>query len=146
MDLRVLPPMCCRPPCLSLRSPTVAALEMLVWRALNLALAAPSRRPQGALVGFSNKALLASLTTQILLVSLSNRVAQPTKKGAEAPFLHSRSLSDLGIVGCESASAVHFLPDFCPIVELWACKSGKNCPRWGRFSLSTPQARQAPRR
>ena len=28
---------------------------------------------------------------------------------------------------------------------LWACKSGKNCPRWGRFSLSTPQVRQAPR-
>ena len=26
-----------------------------------------------------------------------------------------------------------------------ACKSGKNCPRWGRFSLSTPQVRQAPR-
>ena len=55
-----------------------------------------------------------------------------------------RSLSDLGIVGCETASAVHFLPAFCPIVELWACKSGKNCPRWGRFSLLTPQARQAP--
>ena len=57
----------------------------------------------------------------------------------------SRSLSDLGIVGCETASAVHFLPAFCPIAGLWACKSGENCPRWGRFSLSTPQARQAPR-
>ena len=61
------------------------------------------------------------------------------------------SLSGLGIVGCETASAVHFwlrrsprTPAFCPIVELWACKSGKNCPRWGRFSLATPQARQAP--
>ena len=54
------------------------------------------------------------------------------------------SLSGLGIVGCETASAVHFLPAFCPIAGLWACKSGKNCPRWGRFSLSTPQVRQAP--
>ena len=50
----------------------------------------------------------------------------------------------MGIVGYETTSAVHFLPTFCPIVELWACKSGKNCPRWGRFSLATPQARQAP--
>ena len=56
----------------------------------------------------------------------------------------ARRLSGLGNVGCETASAVHFLPAFCPIVELWACKSGKNCPRWGRFSLSTPQVRQAP--
>ena len=55
-----------------------------------------------------------------------------------------RSLSDLGIVGCETASAVHFLPAFCPVAGLWACKSGKNCPRWGRFSLSTPQVRQTP--
>ena len=68
-----------------------------------------------------------------------------------SPFVHalplvagSRSLSGLGIVGCETASAVHFLPGFCPIAGLWACKSGKNCPRWGRFSLSTPQVRQAP--
>ena len=57
----------------------------------------------------------------------------------------ARSLSGLGIVGCETASAVHFSPAFCPIVELWACKSGKNCPRWGRCSLATPQVRQAPR-
>ena len=35
------------------------------------------------------------------------------------------SLSGLGIVGCETASAVHFLPAFCPIAGLWACKSGK---------------------
>ena len=55
-----------------------------------------------------------------------------------------RSLSDLGNVGCETASAVHFSPVFCPIAALWACKSGKNCPRWGRFSLSTPQVRQTP--
>ena len=55
-----------------------------------------------------------------------------------------RSLSGLGIVGCETASTVHFSPAFCPIAGLWACKSGKNCPRCGRFSLSTPQVRQAP--
>ena len=29
--------------------------------------------------------------------------------------IHSRSLSGLRIVGCETASAVHFLPAFCPI-------------------------------
>ena len=57
-----------------------------------------------------------------------------------------RSLSDLGSVGCESTAAVHFSPSFCPITGLWGCKSGKNCPRWGRFSLSTPQARQTPSR
>ena len=57
----------------------------------------------------------------------------------------------MGFVGCETAAAGHFwlrrsprTPAFCPIVELWACKSGKNCPRRGRFSLATPQARQAP--
>src|SRR5690606_40847103 len=58
----------------------------------------------------------------------------------------SRSLSDLAIVGCESTAAVHFSPSFYPIAGLWGCKSGKNCPRWGRFSLSTLQARQTPRR
>ena len=54
------------------------------------------------------------------------------------------------VVGCKSAAAVHFLPSFCPIAGLWGCKSGKNCPRWGRFwrnlrfSLSTLQVRQPP--
>ncbi|MDP2768775.1 MAG: hypothetical protein Q8O81_02955, partial [Giesbergeria sp.] len=46
------------------------------------------------------------------------------------------------IVGCKSAAAVHFSPSFCPIAGLWGGKSGKNCPRWGRFSLSTLQVRQ----
>ena len=50
----------------------------------------------------------------------------------------------MGSVGCESTAAVHFSPSFCPIAGLLGCKSGKNCPRWGRFSLSTPQVRQAP--
>ena len=50
----------------------------------------------------------------------------------------------MGSVGCESTAAVRFSPSFCPIAGLWGCKSGKNCPRWGRFSLSTPQVRQAP--
>jgi uncharacterized protein with HEPN domain len=50
----------------------------------------------------------------------------------------------LGIVGCKLTAAVHFSPSFCPIAPLWGCKSGKNCPRWGQFSLSTPQVRQAP--
>ena len=51
----------------------------------------------------------------------------------------------MGSVGCESTAAVHFSPSFCPIAGLWGCKSGRNSPRWGRFSLSTPQVRQAPR-
>ena len=57
----------------------------------------------------------------------------------------TRSLSGLGIVGCESTAAVHLSPTLCPIAGLWGCKSGKNCPRCGRLSLSTSQARQAPR-
>ena len=75
-------------------------------------------------------------------------VARVERRAAPQPVripLRARSLSDLGFVGCETASAGHFLPAFCPVVELWARKSGKNCPRWGRFSLATPQARQAPR-
>jgi|GEM_PF-37978 len=57
----------------------------------------------------------------------------------------SSSRSDFGSIGCKSAAAVHFSPAFCPIAGLWACKSGKNCPRWGSFSLSMPKARQAAR-
>ncbi len=56
----------------------------------------------------------------------------------------SRSLSDFGSIGCKSAAAVHFLPAFCHIAGLCACKSGKNYPRWDPFSLSMPKARQAP--
>ena len=58
----------------------------------------------------------------------------------------ARRLSDLGVAGCKPTAAVHFSPSFCPIAGLWACKSGKNCPRWGRFSLSAPQVRQPPSR
>lgn len=53
----------------------------------------------------------------------------------------TKSLSDLGMVGCGTASVFHFPRAFCSKVGLWGCKSGKNCSRWGRFSLSTPQAR-----
>ncbi len=56
------------------------------------------------------------------------------------------------IVGCKSTAAAHFwlrrssrTPSFCPIARLLGCKSGKNWSRWGRFSLSTLQARQPPR-
>ena len=38
---------------------------------------------------------------------------------AEARIPATRSLSGFGIVGCETASAVHFLPAFCPIAGLW---------------------------
>ncbi|MBC7215338.1 MAG: BrnT family toxin [Burkholderiaceae bacterium] len=58
--------------------------------------------------------------------------------------MSSRSLSDFGIVGCECAAAAHFLPSSCPIAPLWGGESGKNWPRRGAFSLSTPKARQAP--
>jgi hypothetical protein len=53
------------------------------------------------------------------------------------------SLSGFGTVGCECAAAAHFLPSSCPIVPLWGGESGKNWPRWGAFSLSTPKVRQA---
>ena len=56
----------------------------------------------------------------------------------------ARSLTNLEIVGCKSTAAAHFSPSFCPIAQLLGCKSGKNCARWGRFSLSTLQVRQAP--
>ena len=56
----------------------------------------------------------------------------------ERGTVESSSLSDLGIVGCKSAAAVHFSPPSRPIAGLWAFEFGKNCPRWGRFSLSTP--------
>ena len=51
----------------------------------------------------------------------------------------------MGIVGCKLSAAAHFSPSFCPIARLLGCKSGKNCARWGQFSLSTPQVRQPPR-
>jgi hypothetical protein len=57
----------------------------------------------------------------------------------------ARSLSDFGIVGCECVAAAHFSPASCPIAPLWGGESGKNWPRWGAFSLSTPKVRQAPR-
>ena len=46
-----------------------------------------------------------------------------------------RSLPDLEIVGCKLTAAVHFSPSFGPIAGLWGCKSDKNCPRRGQFSL-----------
>jgi hypothetical protein len=51
---------------------------------------------------------------------------------------HSRSLSDLGVVGCKSTAAVHCSPPLCPIARLWDCKFGKTCPRWAdsRFRRS----------
>lgn len=61
-------------------------------------------------------------------------------------ILISSSLSDLGIVGCKSTAATHFSPFFCPIGGTMGQKNGKNWSHWGRFSLSTPQVRQAARR
>ncbi len=64
---------------------------------------------------------------------------------AQRAWIRYRRLSDLGIVGCKLSAAAHFSPSFCPIARLLGCKSGKNCARWGQFSLSTPQVRQPPR-
>ena len=78
------------------------------------------------------------------------QIALDSPRGKCVPW-HAGSLSGLGFAGCKPTAAVHFSPSFCPIAGLWACKSGKNCPRWGRFwlrtarTLSVPQARQAPR-
>ena len=55
------------------------------------------------------------------------------------------SLSDFGIVGCKPTAAAHFSPAFCPIAGLCGGKSGKNWPRWGRFSLFDTKVRQAAR-
>ena len=63
---------------------------------------------------------------------------------AQRAWIRYRRLSDLGIVGCKLSAAAHFSPSFCPIARLLGCKSGKNCARWGQFSLSTPQVRQPP--
>ena len=54
------------------------------------------------------------------------------------------SLSDFGIVGCETSPPVHFSPLSWAIVRLLPGEIGKNCPRRGRFSLSTTKVRQAP--
>ena len=61
-------------------------------------------------------------------------------------LLHPRRLSELGRVGCRSTGTVYFSAFFCPLAGQWGCKSDKNRHRWGRFSPSTPQARQPPRR
>jgi RHH-type proline utilization regulon transcriptional repressor/proline dehydrogenase/delta 1-pyrroline-5-carboxylate dehydrogenase len=85
--------------------------------------------------------LLRFCSEQVVSVNIAAAGGNAALLSGEPP----RSLSDLESVGCKSTAAVHFSPSFCPIAGLWACKSGKNCPRWGRFSLSTFQVRQAPR-
>ena len=44
-----------------------------------------------------------------------------------------------GIVGCKLTAAVHFLPVFCPISRYGDCKTVKNWPSWGQFSLRRPK-------
>jgi prepilin-type N-terminal cleavage/methylation domain-containing protein len=79
-----------------------------------------------------------------------DRTAKPASPAAirhvRGPFpkeVSTSSLSDLEVVGCKPTAAAHFSPYFCLIAGLLGCKSGKNCARWGRFSLSTIQVRQA---
>ncbi len=74
----------------------------------------------------------------------SSRLIQDAVVRNLQTMAESRSLPDLGSAGCKSAAAVHFSPASCPIAGLWGGESGKNWPRWGRFSLSASQARQAP--
>jgi len=71
-----------------------------------------------------------------------SRKAIPPKPSSPPPS----SLSDFGIAGCKPTATAHFSPDSCPIVRLCGGKSGKNCTRRGRFSLTTTKARQAARK
>ena len=57
---------------------------------------------------------------------------------------HARSLSDLGIVGCNLAAAVHFSPAFCPIATAMGLQTRQKMSSLGPNFASTPQARQAP--
>ena len=56
----------------------------------------------------------------------------------ERQYCSPRSLSDLGNIGYEPTAAVHFSPFMSPIGGTMGLINGKNCPRWGRFSLSMP--------
>ena len=75
--------------------------------------------------------------------------AKPSRPGKRGVFILfgvlTKKLSVLRIVGCKLSAAAHFSPSSCPIAGLLGCKSGKNCARWGRFSLSALQVRQPPR-
>ena len=63
---------------------------------------------------------------------------------AQPPTRRARSAPGSGITDGRSTAGADFSPAFGPIAGLWACKAGKNWPRWGRFSLSTHPVRQAP--
>ena len=58
--------------------------------------------------------------------------------------LATRSLSGLGIVGCNLAAAVHFSPAFCPIAMAMGLQTRQKLSSLGPNFASTPQARQAP--
>ena len=58
----------------------------------------------------------------------------------------SRSLSDLGSVGCNLAAAVHFSPRSCPIAMAMGLRTRQKLSSLGPNFASTPQVRQAPRR
>ena len=58
----------------------------------------------------------------------------------------SRSLSDLGSVGCKLTAAVHFSPASCPIASAMALQTRQKLSSLGPNFASTPQARQTPRR
>ncbi len=57
----------------------------------------------------------------------------------------ARSLSGLGIVGCNLAAAVHFSPAFCPIALAMGLQTRQKLSSLGPNFASTPRARQAPR-
>ncbi len=65
--------------------------------------------------------------------------------------VHSRSLSDLGIVCCKWAAAARFweyrswiTASSWPIAGPWTCNHGTNRRRWRRFSLPASRVRPAP--
>ena len=74
--------------------------------------------------------------------SLQHRAGATLPTGRPVQCLPS-SLSDLGSVGYKSTAAVHFSPPSCPIAGLWGKKAATTVLARGRFSLSTPQVRQA---
>ena len=80
-----------------------------------------------------------------VLILLEGIVVAPTQTRRQQPTRahsteESRSLSDLGNIGCKPTAAVHFSPFMSPLGGTMGLINGKNCPRWGRFSLRCPKS------
>jgi nicotinate-nucleotide--dimethylbenzimidazole phosphoribosyltransferase len=62
---------------------------------------------------------------------------------AQTEQIPPSSLSDFGIVGCETTATAPFSSASCPMEQPCGRESGKKWARRGRFSLSTTKVRQA---